>query len=550
MVTLPPQPVLGAPDGMVAAAQPRAVEVGVELLKRGGSAVDAAIGVNACLCVMEPTSCGLGGDLFALVWEPSAGALAGLNASGRAPRTLTIELVRPDRDGTIPLYSPYAWTVPGCVDGWFQLHGRFGRLPMREILAPAIARAKEGFSVTPIIAEAWAMATAFADKPGFREVFLPEGRAPKSGETFRNPALGNTLQCLAEEGREAFYRGRIVRTMLAYSERHGGHFSQEDFDAHESTWDPPLSTTYRGHTVWEMPPANQGLAVLQILNIIEGFDVAPLGRESADFWHLLIEAKKLAFSDRARYYADPQFAKVPVEALLSKTYAKRRAAKINMRRASDTEPPGNPEALNRAETTYLCTADRWGMMVSLIQSNYTGFGSGFVIPDLGFGLQNRGALFSLQAEHPNRLEPGKRPFHTIIPGFLTKDGQPLMAFGVMGGDMQPQGHVQILVNLLDLGMGLQEAGDAPRFHHTGSSEPTGTMMQDGGTLYLEPEVPRTIVEALRRLGHRIKAAPPWFFGGYQAIWRDPGAYTGASERRKDGCAMGYERHLEVPPHTC
>ncbi len=534
--------VVWAPHGMVCAAQPLAVQAGLEVLKRGGTAVDAAIATNACLGLMEPTANGMGGDLFAIVWDPKTHKLHGLNASGRAPLALTIDKVPPDSDGTIPLYSPYTWTVPGCVDGWFELHAKFGRLPMTELLAPAADYAEHGFPLSPVIASDWGHSVArFQDFPGFREVFMPGGRAPLEGERFRNPALARTLRRVASGGRDAYYRGPVADALVKYSNANHGFFAKEDFARHHSTWDDPISTTYHGIELWEMPPNSQGLAALQMLNILENFDLKKLGRGSADYWHVMVEAKKLAFADRARYYADPAFSKIPIDRLLSKDYAKQRAKLIDMQHAAITDSPGEFAALNRRETTFLCTADSSGMMVALIQSNYTGFGSGYVVPELGFGLQNRGALFSLAKDHPNRLEPGKRPFQTIIPAFVTKDGKPLMAFGVMGGDMQPQGHCQVLVNLIDLGMNLQEAGDAPRFHHTGSTEPTGTVMTDGGVLHIEPGVPESVIAELKRRGHRIESEAVGAYGGYQAIWRDPvtGMYAGATEMRKDGCALGY-----------
>ncbi len=530
-----------ARHGMVAAAHPLAVQVGVDVLKRGGSAVDAAIAVNAALALMEPVSCGLGGDLFAMVWDPKKNSLHGLNASGRAPGALTIEGVPADRDNTIPLHSPYAWTVPGCVDGWFALHARFGRLPMAELLRPTITYAREGVPVPQIIAGAWQRATRlFTGKPGFAEVFMPGGKAPGEGDVFTNPALAHTLETLARGGRDAFYRGPIAAAIVAFSRAHGGFFSPEDFATHTSDWIQPISTTYRDWQVWELPPPGQGLAALQILNILEHFDLKAMGRDSADFWHLLVEAKKLAYEDRARLYADPRFATVPVEQLLAKEYARRQSQRIDMRRAARIIDPGDPR-LQEGDTTFLATADGNGMLVALIQSNYTGFGSGYVIPELGFGLHNRGAQFALDSTHPNALAPGKRPFHTIIPAFLGRAGTPLMAFGVMGGDMQPQGHVQIVVNIVDFGMNLQEAGDAARFHHTGSSEPTGTVMNDGGVLHLESAVSPEIRRELLRRGHRIVETTGTNFGGYQGIWRDPrtGVLHGASESRKDGCAMGY-----------
>jgi gamma-glutamyltranspeptidase/glutathione hydrolase len=532
-----------APHGMVCAAQPLAVQAGIDILKAGGSAVDAAIAVNACLGLMEPTANGLGGDLFAIVWDPQTGKVVGLNGSGREPLAATLEKVKAAANAdTIPLYSPLAWTVPGACDAWFELHKRYGKLPMSQILLPAITYAEQGFPLSPVIAGDWERSLVrFKDKPGFAQVFMPEGRAPKEGERFTNPVLGRTLRTLAGNGRDAYYKGPIAQAIVKFSQENGGYFSLEDFAKHTSTWVEPISTDYRGWTVWELPPNGQGLAALQMLNILENFDLKKMGRESPEFWHVMTEAKKLAFADRARYYADPEFVKTPVAALLSKDYAKERAKKINLQRAALTDQPGEFPPLNRPETTYLCTADANGMMVSLIQSNYTGFGSGYVIPQTGFGLQNRGAQFSLDPHHPNALAPGKRPFHTIIPAFVTKDGKPLMAFGLMGGDMQPQGHAQVIVNLVDFGMNLQEAGDAIRFHHTGSSDPDGSVMKDGGKLNLEPGLSDALKKELERRGHVLGTEAVGAFGGYQAIWRDPvsGFYGGATEKRKDGCAQGY-----------
>jgi gamma-glutamyltranspeptidase/glutathione hydrolase len=532
--------VVHARRGMVAAAHPLAAGIGVEVLRRGGSAVDAAIAVNAALGFLEPVACGIGGDLFALVWDAPSGRLHGLNASGRAPAALTADRVSPAADGTIALHSPAAWTVPGAVDGWFALHARFGRLPMAELLAPAIRAAEEGEPVPQVIAAAWGRAArTFADGPGFAAVFLPHGRAPREGEIFRNPALARAYRALADRGRSAFYDGPIAESIVAFSRAHGGYFTADDLARHASTWVEPISTVYRGVTVHELPPSGQGLAVLQMLNILERFDLAAMGRESVELWHTMIEAKKLAYEDRARFYADPEFAEVPVAALLSKDYAAERARLIDPRRAALRLDAGSPR-LADGDTTFLVTADAAGSMVALIQSNYTGFGSGHAIEAWGFGLQNRGALFSLDPDSPNRLEPGKRPFHTIIPALAMRDGKPWLAFGVMGGDMQPQGHVQILVNLIDFGMNLQEAGDAPRFYHTGSSEPTGTVMERGGLLSLERGVPDLVRRELARRGHQLGESIGGF-GGYQAIARDPesGVLSGASESRKDGCALGY-----------
>jgi gamma-glutamyltranspeptidase/glutathione hydrolase len=530
-----------ARNGMVAAAHPVAVQMGLDILKRGGSAVDAAIAVNAALAFMEPTACGLGGDLFAMVWDPAAGELTGLNGSGRCPAGLTRDKVTPEVNGTIPPFSPFAWTVPGCVDGWFTLHARYGKLPVAELLEPVIAAARAGVPVPQVIAGAWARAAAeVGDRPGFAQVFLPGGRPPVEGELFANPALAWTLEQIATGGRAAYYTGEIAKRIVAFSERQGGFLTADDLANHTSEWVEPISSTYRGVTVWQLPPNGQGLAALQMLNILENFDLAALGRDSTEFWHLLIEAKKLAFADRARYYADPAFSEVPVNGLLDKGYARRRAALIDRSRAARDVDHGDP-GLEYGDTTFLVTADANGMMVSLIQSNYDGFGSGYVVPELGFGIQNRGALFNLDPDHPNALEPGKRPFHTIIPAFAGEKGSPNIAFGVMGGSMQPQGHAQIIINLVDFGMNLQEAGDAARARHLGSSQPTGTAMVDGGTVALESGVPAAVRSELARRGHDLTDGRRVSFGGYQAIRRDPetGVYAGATESRKDGVAAGY-----------
>lgn len=533
--------VVYARHGMVATAHPLATEAGLEVLRRGGSAVDAAIAANAALSFLEPMSCGLGGDLFALVWDPKTGTLHGYNGSGRSPAALTIDKVPAEADGTIPVFSPYAWSVPGVVDGWFALHDRFGALPMKAVLSPAAAMAREGAPVPEVIAAAWAgEARELADKPGFADVFLPGGHAPHEGEIFANPALARALELLAADGREAYYKGEIATRIVAFSEAHGGFFSRSDFASHRGEWVEPISTTYRGTTVWELPPNGQGLAALEMLNILENYDLAALGRGSADFWHLLVEAKKLAFEDRARYYADPAMADVPVELLLSKEHGKALAARIDMEKAARTIDTGTPR-LDHGDTTFLVVADATGQLVSLIQSNYAGFGSGYVVPELGFPLQNRGCLFNLDPDHPNALQPGKRPFHTIIPAMLGPEGVPTTAFGVMGGSMQPQGHVQIVINLVDFAMNLQEAGDAPRFRHIGSSQPTGTVMTNGGVVMFESGVPLEIQRDLAGRGHRLGSPVGMSFGGYQAITRDPttGVLAGATESRKDGCASGY-----------
>jgi gamma-glutamyltranspeptidase/glutathione hydrolase len=529
-----------APVAMAATSQPLATEAALAVMRRGGSAVDGAIAANAVLGLTEPTGAGIGGDLFAIVWDPKEQKLSGLNASGRSPRSLTLDYFASRGMTHIPPLGPLPVTVPGAVDGWFELHARFGRLPMTDVLAPAIGYARKGFPVTEIIANGWQRnARALEKFPGFRETFMPGGRAPAKGEMFANPRLAATYEAIAKGGRDAFYKGDIARAIDAYMRANGGFLSYEDLAAHHSQWVEPVSVNYRGYDVWELPPNGQGIAALQMLNILEDFDLRKMGFGSADYLHVLTEAKKLVFEDRARYYADPDFTPTPLERLLSKTYADERRALIDMSRAATDYPPGEMPGA-KSDTVYLTVGDADGMMVSLIQSNYRGMGSGMTPGDLGFVLQDRGELFSLTPGHANVYEPGKRPFHTIIPAFVTRGGKPLISFGVMGGDMQPQGHVQVLVNMIDFGMNLQEAGDAPRLRHDGSSAPTDEVMRDGGQLALEVGFDPAVIAELQRRGHRIKA-DRGDFGGYQAIRRDPdnGAYAGASESRKDGQAGGY-----------
>ena len=529
-----------ARNGMAATSQPLATQAALHILKQGGSAVDAAIAANAVLGLMEPTGNGVGGDLFAIVWDVETKELHGLNASGRSPRSLTLEEFRRRGLESIPAYGPLPVSVPGAVDGWFELHGRFGRLPMEQILAPAIEYAREGFPVSEVIAAAWnGGAQNLKDWPGFADVYMPGGHAPVKGEIFRNPLLANTLEAIAQEGRDVFYKGHIARAIDAYMERVGGFLSYEDLAAHTSEWVDPVSTNYRGYDVWELPPNGQGIAALQMLNILEGYDIAEMGFGSPEYLHVLTEAKKLAFEDRAKFYADPDFNDIPVDWLISKSYGQQRSALIDLNRAATEYDAGDP-ILETGETIYLTTADGDGNMVSLIQSNYRGLGSGMTPDGLGFCLQDRGELFTLQEGHFNTYEPGKRPFHTIIPAFVTKDGEPFMSFGVMGGAMQPQGHVQIVVNMIDFGMNLQESGDAPRMRHTGSSQPTGEVMDDGGVLNLESGFSPETLQALTALGHTIRRSRGGY-GGYQAIMWDAlkQVYFGASESRKDGHAAGY-----------
>lgn len=532
-----------APQAMAATSHPLATQIALDVMKAGGSAVDAAIAANAALGLMEPTGNGIGGDLFAIVWDPRTQRLHGYNGSGRSPRALAMDEFRRRGLDAVPPRGPLPVSVPGTVDGWFALHGRFGRLPMAEVLAPTIRYAREGHPVHEVIAHYWARSVPLLAKwPGFTEQFTIGGRAPATGETWRNPNLADTLEKIAQGGRDAFYKGDIARTIDAYFREHGGFLRYEDLAAHAGDWIDPVSTNYRGFDVWELPPSGQGIAALQMLNLLEPHDLASHGFGSPEHVHLLVEAKKLAFADRARWYADPDFHPAPVERLISKDYAAGRAALISMERAARQVQPGTPVQLDEGDTIYLTTADADGMMVSLIQSNYRGMGSGMAPPGLGFILQNRGEQFVLgDPNHPNAYAPGKRPFHTIIPAFVTRDGKPWLSFGVMGGAMQPQGHVQILVNMIDFGMNLQEAGDAPRIHHDGSAEPVGdnAAMTDGGRIELESGFPYETVRELMRRGHRVQFADGPY-GGYQAIQVNPhGGWIGASESRKDGQAAGY-----------
>ncbi|WP_394227682.1 gamma-glutamyltransferase [Pseudoalteromonas spongiae] len=525
-----------AENGMAATSQPLATQVALGILKKGGSAVDAAIAANAVLGLVEPTGCGIGGDLYAIVWQQKEQKLHGLNASGRSPATLTLDTLRAQGD-KIPSYGPLPVSVPGAVDGWFELHNKFGKLPMTELLAPAIHYAEKGFPVSELIAYYLDKSVSVRGKyPGFKEVFMPNGRMPKKGEIFKNPALAQTYREIAKGGRDAFYRGKIAKEIDRYMKANGGYLSYDDLASHKSNWVEPVSTNYRGYDLWELPPNGQGIAALQILNILEDYDIASMGFDSPEYVHTFVEAKKLAFADRAKYYADSSFNDIPVKQLISKEYAAKRRKLIDANKASKQVDAGPVEG----DTIYLTTADKDGNMVSLIQSNYRGMGSGMTPEKLGFVLQNRGELFTLEDDHFNVYAPKKRPFHTIIPAFVTKDGKPYISFGVMGGATQPQMHAQILINMIDFGMNLQEAGDAPRILHTGSSQPTGEVMTNGGYVSLEAGFSEKTKRELVKKGHTLQhAVGP--YGGYQAIMKQlsNGVYVGASETRKDGMAAGY-----------
>jgi gamma-glutamyltranspeptidase / glutathione hydrolase len=529
-----------AQNGMAATSQPLATQVALDILKKGGSAMDAAIAANAMLGLVEPNACGIGGDVFAIIWDAKTRKLYGFNSSGRAPELLTMEVFKEKGLSYVPLLGPLPVSVPGCVDGWFEMHKRFGKLSMQEILQPSIDYGNSGFPVSEVIA--WQMNghwPEMQDIPGFRKTYMPNGKTtPQKGEVFKNPDLARTYSLIAKEGRSAFYEGEIARTIDRFMKENGGYLRYEDLKKHTSEWVDPVSTNYRGYDVWELPPNGQGIAVLQMLNILEGYDIKSMGFGSAEYLHVLTEAKKLAFEDRAKFYADPAFNQIPVNLLISKAYAAERRKLIDPNKAALSYPAGDIE---KGNTTYLTVADKDGNMVSFIQSIYDEFGSGMVPDGLGFVLQNRGQQFNVQdPNHWNSLAKGKRPFHTIIPAFITKDGDPWLSFGLMGGSVQPQGHTQIVVNLIDFGMNFQEAGDAPRMRHNGSSEPTGSKMTTGGSLNLESGFSYEVIRQLEEMGHRIEySIGP--YGGYQAIYYDKvrKVYIGASESRKDGQAAGY-----------
>jgi gamma-glutamyltranspeptidase/glutathione hydrolase len=550
-------PVL-AQHGMAATAQPLASQVAIDILKKGGSAVDAAIAANATLGLVEPVSNGMGGDLFAIVWDPKTKQLYGYNGSGRSPQGRDLAKLIAEIHAVyekagkpykphIPPMGSLPISVPGTVDGWFALHEKFGKLPIADDLAPAIAYAREGFPVTQLISLYWGgnMASFERNKAMIEELdnaratYLINGHAPAEGEIFRNPDLANTLTKIAKGGRDAFYKGEIAHTIDAYFKRIGGDLRYEDFAAHHGEWVTPLSVNYRGYDVYELPPNGQGGAALQMLQLLKAYDLKKMGAGSADALTAMLEAKRLAFEDLAKWYGDPAFVKVPIKDLLSDRYADERRKLISLEHANPNIGPGEPR-LGQGDTTYFCTADKDGMMVSIIQSNYRGMGSGLVADHLGFMFQDRGELYSLDPSSPNVYTPGKRPFHTIIPGFVTKDGQPFLAFGLMGGDMQPQGHIQVLTNIIDFGMNVQEAGDAARWYHAGTTEPTGEPSTGIGSVELETGFSPAVKAELEKRGYKVKPGSG-AFGGYQAIMFDAKnhVYWGASEMRKDGEAIGY-----------
>jgi gamma-glutamyltranspeptidase/glutathione hydrolase len=527
-----------AENGMVATSHPLATQIGIDILKQGGNAIDAAIAANAAIGLMEPTANGIGGDLFAIVWVEKEKKLYGLNASGRSPQNLTLDYFKDNKFEKIPAYGPLPVSVPGCIDGWFELHDRFGKMNMKNVLNPAINYAENGFPVTELVSYYMNIASKnFNNYANFKETYHVNGRTPEKGQLFKNPDLANTLKIIAKQGRKGFYEGEIAKTISQFVIDQGGFLSYGDLKNHESDWIEPVSTNYRGYDVWELPPNSQGIAALQILNLLEGFDIRSMGFGSAEYIHHFVEAKKIAYADRAKYYADMNFNKIPVDYLISKDYANKRRNEIDPNKSARIVKAGEIE---NGDTIYLTTADSEGNLVSLIQSNYRGMGSGMVPPGLGFMLQDRGELFSLEEGHFNVYEPNKRPFHTIIPAFITKDDKPYVSFGLMGGAMQPQGHAQIVINLIDFDMNLQEAGDAPRIRHLSNQHPTGGNMYDGGELSLESGFDYKGIRQLMEYGHKIIFSLG-SFGGYQAIMYDEKneVYFGASESRKDGSAIGY-----------
>ena len=525
-------------NGMVATSHPLASQIGVDILQNGGNAIDAAIAANAALGLMEPTGNGIGGDLFAIVWIENEKKLYGLNASGRSPEDLSLEYFKENDFKSIPAYGPLPVSVPGCVDGWFELHKKFGKIKMRDILSPTIKYAEDGFPVSELVSYYMKNASNnFKEYPNFKETYYINESTPKKGQIFKNPDLANTLRVIAKKGKKGFYEGEVANSIANFIKDQGGFLSYDDLKNHKSEWIDPVSTNYRGYDVWELPPNGQGIAALQILNLLEAYDIKSMGFGSAEYIHHFVEAKKIAFADRAKYYADMDFNKIPVEYLISKEYADIRRKEISSENAAKSALPGYIE---NGDTIYLTTADSDGNMVSLIQSNYRGMGSGMVPTGLGFMLQDRGELFSLDQNHFNVYAPKKRPFHTIIPAFITKDGKPFVSFGLMGGAMQPQGHAQIVINIVDFDMNLQEAGDAPRIRHQSDQQPTGGNMTDGGELALESGFDYKQVRELMKKGHKI-IYDLGSFGGYQAIMIDyiNKVYYGASESRKDGNAIGY-----------
>jgi gamma-glutamyltranspeptidase/glutathione hydrolase len=529
-------------NGMAATSHPLATQAAITILQNGGNAIDAAIAANAVLGLVEPTGCGIGGDLFAIIWSADDSKLYGINSSGPAPKNISIQKLKNEGINIIPPYGPLPVTVPGAVAGWVSLHKKFGKLEFKDLFDIPINLAENGFPVSEVVAFYLEKSSVvFKDYPNFKQTWMPNGDIPSKGDIFKNKNLASTYKKIANSYGDDFYNGEIAEEIVNFLNEEGGYFELSDLKNFQPEWIEPVSSNYRGYDVWELPPNGQGIAALQILNILEHFNISDFGFGSAEYIHLFTEAKKIAYEDRAKYYADPKFNDIPTELLISKEYALERKKLLNTNKASKQINAG---LLEDGDTIYLTVADKDGNMVSLIQSNYRGMGSGMVPKNLGFMLQDRGEMFSLDPTHFNALLGGKRPFHTIIPAFVTKDNKPFISFGLMGGAMQPQGHAQIIVNLIDFKMNLQEAGDAPRFRHLGSSQPTGERMVDGGFLIFESGFKDEELSTLENFGHIIKSENDddylkGAFGGYQAIMLKNNVYIGASESRKDGYAAGY-----------
>jgi gamma-glutamyltranspeptidase/glutathione hydrolase len=528
----PKRSVVMAREGMVATSQPLATEAGVSMLKKGGNAFDAAIATALTLSVVEPMSTSIGGDAFLLYHAAADGKLYGVNGSGRCPQNLTLEALRQRGMRDIPTRGLPSVTVPGAIDAFAEVLERHGMLSFAEVLEPAIHYASEGFPVSEVIATQWQLnAPLLSQYPSSTHTYLPDGKAPQAGDVHYQPNLARTLQQLASDGRDAFYRGDIARRIVDFSRDNGGFFTLEDFAAHTTEWVEPIQTDYRGHTILELPPNGQGITALIALNVLEGFNLSSMDYGSSAYYHLLIEATKQAFADRSRYIADPACADLPVPGLLSKAYAAQRRQEIALDRAG-AYSPGEPVSFSN--TVYVSCVDCQRNVVSLIHSLFMGFGSGVVAGDTGICLQNRGAGFVADPAHPNALAPGKRPFHTIIPAMIVRDGQPWLCYGVMGGDMQAQGHVQVAVNMIDFGMNIQEAIEAPRYRIVG-----------GKRVFLERAVAPEVRRELTALGHELvpsdQVPPGPQYGGGQAILidRERGVLQGGSDSRKDGCAIGY-----------
>lgn len=521
-----------APNGMVATSQPLATSAGLAVLQNGGNAVDAAITMAAMLSVVEPMMTGIGGDMFAILWLEEEQRLVGINASGRSGSLLSRETLRERGHQQMPSHGPETITVPGALQGWATLLEQYGTLTLAEALQPAIDLAEQGFPVSPMVAQLWHLAEErLAANEGARTTFLiNEEHTPKVGAWFANPDYAHTLRLIAQHGPSLLYEGELGQRIVAYLQDHGGFLTTDDLAAHASAWIEPISVPYRGYQVWELPPNGQGIAVLEMLRILEPFDLTAMGHNSADYLHHLIEAKKLAFADLEHFVGDPDYMTASSDDLLTDTFIEARRALLDPQRATAHPEPG--PALTNSETVYLATADAEGNMVSFINSVSDLFGSGVVVPGTGFALQNRGAGFTLEEDHPNTVAPGKRPFHTIIPAFVTRtvDGamQPWLSFGVMGGSMQPQGHVQVLLNLIDFDMDPQQAVDAPRFRH-----------QSGNRVAVETAVPEVVRERLAAIGHEVVGPESVFFGGAQLIMRLDRGWAGASEPRLDGMAAGH-----------